>query len=79
MEWSERDDAWVADIKHPTLIANGDNDIMVDTKYSFRLHELIANSEMSIYPDAGHGGIFQYHELFVQQALEFLDDVPSNL
>jgi hypothetical protein len=25
-----------------------------------------------IYPDAGHGGIFQYHEQFVDKALEFL-------
>jgi len=25
-----------------------------------------------IYPDAGHGGIFQYHEDFVPKALAFL-------
>jgi hypothetical protein len=25
-----------------------------------------------IYRDAGHGGIFQYHEQFVEKALEFL-------
>jgi hypothetical protein len=25
------------------------------------------------YPDAGHGGIFQYHAEFVPEALEFLD------
>jgi hypothetical protein len=26
-----------------------------------------------IYPDAGHGGIFQFHEQFVEKALEFLE------
>jgi hypothetical protein len=25
-----------------------------------------------IYPDAGHGGIFQFHQQFVQKALQFL-------
>jgi hypothetical protein len=26
-----------------------------------------------LYDDAGHGGIFQYHEAFVKKALEFLN------
>ena len=26
-----------------------------------------------LYPDAGHGGIFQYHELFADRAIAFLD------
>jgi pimeloyl-ACP methyl ester carboxylesterase len=30
------------------------------------------NNELVIYPDAGHGGIFQFHEQFVEKALEFL-------
>jgi hypothetical protein len=25
-----------------------------------------------VYPDAGHGGVFQFHEDFVKRALEFL-------
>jgi hypothetical protein len=27
-----------------------------------------------VYPDAGHGGIFQFHERFVDEALAFLDE-----
>ena len=27
--------------------------------------------ELTIFPDAGHGGIFQYHREFTEQALRF--------
>ena len=32
---------------------------------------MTANSEIIVYKDAGHGGIFQYHEEFVKTALGF--------
>ena len=60
-------------IKHPVLIANGDNDVMVPTANSFALLQKLPNASLSIFPDAGHGGIFQYHEEFVRQAADFLD------
>lgn len=72
--WSTIDDARTAQIQHPTFIANGDNDAMIPTKHAFRLHQLIPNSRLSIYPDSGHGGIFQHHNLFVEQALNFLNE-----
>ncbi|MEV6648781.1 alpha/beta hydrolase [Amycolatopsis sp. NPDC051371] len=59
-------------IKVPVLVANGDNDRMVPTKNSTDLARRIPDSELVIYPDGGHGGIFQYHREFVPQALEFL-------
>jgi pimeloyl-ACP methyl ester carboxylesterase len=34
--------------------------------------DVCPNNELVIYRDAGHGGIFQYHEQFVEKALEFL-------
>jgi len=33
---------------------------------------MLPDVQLSIYPDSGHGGIFQYHDLFVAQALDFL-------
>jgi pimeloyl-ACP methyl ester carboxylesterase len=60
-------------ISQPTLVANGDDDRMVPTKNSHDLARRLPDSELVIYPDAGHGGIFQFHEQFVEQALEFLD------
>jgi len=55
----------------PTLIANGDNDRMVPSGLSEELHRRIKGSELIIYPDSGHGGIFQYHEKFAPVAVEF--------
>ena len=59
-------------ITRPTLIANGDNDRMVPSNLSEDLHRRIKGSELIIYPDSGHGGIFQYHEKFAPVAVEFL-------
>ena len=56
----------------PTLIANGDNDRMVPSVLSEDLHRRIKGSELIIYPDSGHGGIFQFHEKFAPVAVEFL-------
>ena len=49
-------------IKQPVLVANGDNDRMVPSGNTTDLSKRISNSEIIIYKDAGHGGIFQYHE-----------------
>lgn len=59
-------------IRIPVLVANGDNDIMVPTPNSHDLVRRIPGAELVIYPDAGHGGIFQYHTQFVPTALAFL-------
>ncbi|MCX5319953.1 alpha/beta fold hydrolase [Streptomyces sp. NBC_00120] len=60
-------------IHQPVLVANGESDRMVPTKNSVDLARRVPNGELSIYPDAGHGGIFQYHGQFVETALEFLE------
>ncbi|MBC3205386.1 alpha/beta hydrolase [Pseudomonas sp. SWRI111] len=57
----------------PTLIVNGDNDIMVPTVNSVDLAQRIANAQLIVYPDAGHGSIFQHHRDFVTKAVAFLD------
>lgn len=44
----------------PTLIVNGDNDLMVPTKNSYMMHQKIKDSQLVIYPKAGHGSLFQY-------------------
>jgi pimeloyl-ACP methyl ester carboxylesterase len=59
-------------ITQPTLIANGDHDRMVPSILSADLHQRIKGSELIIYPDSGHGGIFQYWESFAPVAARFL-------
>jgi pimeloyl-ACP methyl ester carboxylesterase len=56
----------------PTLIANGDNDRMVPSVLSEDLNRRIKGSELVIYPNSGHGGIFQYYDDFAPRAVEFL-------
>ena len=59
-------------ITQPTLIANGDHDRMVPSILSEDLHRRIAGSELIIYPNSGHGGIFQFHDRFAPVAAAFL-------
>lgn len=59
-------------ITQPTLVANGDDDRMVPTSNTEDLAKRIKNSRLEIYADAGHAGIFQYHDVFVKTALDFL-------
>jgi pimeloyl-ACP methyl ester carboxylesterase len=61
-------------ITQPTLIANGDNDRMVPSILSEDLHRRIKGSELIIYPDSGHGGIFQFHDQFAPVAAAFLTE-----
>jgi len=59
-------------ITQPTLIANGDNDRMVPSVLSEDMHRRIKGSELTIYADSGHGGIFQNHDEFAPIAVNFL-------
>jgi pimeloyl-ACP methyl ester carboxylesterase len=70
--WGRSAPADLAKVTQPTLIANGDNDRMVPSVLSEDMHRRIAGSELVIYPDSGHGGIFQYHDRFAPVAVEFL-------
>ncbi len=69
---SQPDD--LSKITQPVFIANGDNDLMVDSALSLDMSNRIPNSKLSIYPNSGHGGVFQYYETFLSEALEFLDN-----
>jgi pimeloyl-ACP methyl ester carboxylesterase len=70
--WGQGDATTLGTVQHPVLVVNGDDDVMVPTVNSFALTRKLPNAQLSIFPDAGHGGIFQYHAVFVQQALAFL-------
>src|ERR1700736_2615212 len=75
-EWRQTRGERYAELKvitQPTLVVNGHNDIMVPTINSFTLSQKIPNAQLIVYPDSGHGSLFQFPELFVTHGRIFLD------
>jgi pimeloyl-ACP methyl ester carboxylesterase len=60
-------------IAQPVLVTNGNNDIMIPTVNSFTLSEHLPNAQLIIYPDSGHGSLFQHAAAFTSHVSEFLD------
>lgn len=71
--WGKQSPQPLETIRLPVLVANGDHDIMVPSENSRDLARRIPGAEIVLYPDAGHGGIFQYHDTFAERAISFLD------
>ncbi|MFC4502540.1 MULTISPECIES: alpha/beta fold hydrolase [Streptomyces] len=72
--WGRQAPSDLSEIRQPVLVANGENDRMVPSPNTLDLAARLPRSELvPLYPDAGHGGIFQYHEEFVTRALGFLE------
>jgi pimeloyl-ACP methyl ester carboxylesterase len=79
-EWEQPIGTRFADLKsitHPTLVVNGIHDDMVPVSNSYRLAENLPNAVLLVYPDSGHGSLFQFHDSFTRQAAAFLvSDAP---
>lgn len=61
-------------ITQPVFVANGDHDLMVKSSHSADMARRLPNATLTIYPDSGHGGVFQHHRRFVPAVLDFLVD-----
>jgi pimeloyl-ACP methyl ester carboxylesterase len=70
--WGKQPPVDLSVIRQPVLVANGESDRMVPTTNSVDLAQRLPDADLVVYPDAGHGGIFQFHGQFVDKALEFL-------
>ncbi len=57
----------------PTLVVNGNDDIIIPTINSYLLQQHAPNAQLILYPDANHGAHFQHPELFVKHTRLFLD------
>ena len=64
----------LGNIAQPTLILQGDDDIMIPTKASHTLAGLIPNARITVFPDASHGSIFQYAAEAAAETNSFLAD-----
>ena len=62
----------LAGITHPTFVAIGDHDTMMPTRNSRILADCLPNAHLRIYPDANHGFLNQYPELFGDHVRTFL-------
>jgi pimeloyl-ACP methyl ester carboxylesterase len=60
-------------ITQPCLVVNGVLDAMIPVRNSYLLAEHLPDAMLLVYPDAGHGSLFQFHDSFVRQAALFLD------
>lgn len=75
-KWITPDDNaldYLKSIRQPTLVAQGSDDVIIPTAHSLTLQQNLPNAQLIIYPDAGHGSIYQYPELFVAHATLFLE------
>jgi pimeloyl-ACP methyl ester carboxylesterase len=59
-------------IARPTLIIQGDADLMIPPKVSNLMAGLIPNAQIRIYPDAAHGFLFQYPAEVARDITTFL-------
>jgi pimeloyl-ACP methyl ester carboxylesterase len=61
-------------ITQPVFVVNGDRDLMVESSHSADMARRLPNAQLTIYPESGHGGVFQHHRAFVPAVLDFLSD-----
>lgn len=73
--WRAKDETHpeLAAIRQPVLVVNGMHDAMIPTDNSYTLARRLPEAQLILYPDAGHGALFQYPALFVAHAALFLD------
>jgi pimeloyl-ACP methyl ester carboxylesterase len=70
--------AYLEAITQPTLVVNGDNDVIIYSINSWILQQHIPDAQLIIYPDANHGSLYQYPERFVAHVDQFLAENPTH-
>jgi pimeloyl-ACP methyl ester carboxylesterase len=57
----------------PILVTNGKADVMTPTSNSYIMANQLKNTELHIYPDSGHGHLYQVPETYAKQLELFLN------
>ncbi|MEU2228096.1 alpha/beta hydrolase [Streptomyces sp. NPDC018347] len=75
VEWGVPDQGALerlAAIDHPVFVAGGGNDLVVPPSAFHLLGGALPNAKVKVYPDSGHGFLFQHHRQFTDDVLAFL-------
>jgi len=64
-------------ILQPTLVIDGDHDVIIYSINSWILQQNMPNAQLIIYPDANHGSQYQYPARFVGHVSMFLSERGS--
>jgi len=70
LSWS--DYSRLGEIKHPTLVITGDEDILIPPENSRILAEAIPDSRLVVIPGGAHGLTFQFPDRVADEVLDFL-------
>ena len=60
-------------IRQPALVVSGSHDTMLPANNAYVMFKELSNAQLILYPDSGHGALFQYHEMFVSHVRTFLE------
>jgi pimeloyl-ACP methyl ester carboxylesterase len=66
----------LAGITQPVLVTAGDNDTMFPITNAYVMASHLPNARLRVYPDAGHGFLFQWPVEFASMVASFLSDAP---
>ena len=59
-------------IRQPALVVSGSHDTMLPANNAYAMFKELSNAQLVLYPDSGHGALFQHHETFVSHVRTFL-------
>ena len=62
----------LAGVTQPVLITAGDNDTMIPTVNAYLMAQHLPEARVRVYPDAGHGFLFQWPVEFAEMVTGFL-------
>jgi pimeloyl-ACP methyl ester carboxylesterase len=63
-------------IRQPALVVSGSHDTMLPADNAYAMFKELSNAQLVLYPDSGHGALFQHHEIFVSHVRTFLQAQP---
>ena len=61
------------EIKVPVFVANGKEDFMIPTRHTWVLQQRLPDARAKVWPDSGHGFLYQFAEEFAGDVGRFLD------